>query len=296
MRVLVTGASGFVGGHLLRRLAPAHEVFALARATPRGGPSGVRWVEQDLTRPLDRARLPGAVDAVIHLAQSRLYKQFPESAGDIYEVNVGATFRLLDYAAAAGARRFVFTSSGGVYGLGSGRPFVETDPPDPPDFYLGTKCAAELLVRGYASALAPFIFRLFFPYGAGQPAGMLIPRLAGFVLRGEPILLQGEGGLRINPVYVGDVAEALARSLEFEGGGTFNLGGGEALSLREVGEAIGRALGREPVFAVEAGAHARSLLGDVTGLRTLLGVEPRRFSEGVAEVCREAARAHAGVR
>src|SRR5689334_14237315 len=119
MKLLVTGAHGFIGNHLIRELQNRHEVFALARKLPPQSTSGpTRWIEQDLNRPLDYARLPQRVDAIIHLAQSEFYKQFPERADDIFNVNTNSTFQLLEYGRKSGAEHFVFTSTVGVYGYG----------------------------------------------------------------------------------------------------------------------------------------------------------------------------------
>src|SRR5262245_61485639 len=117
MKIVLTGGTGFIGRNLLNHLCPRHEVFVLAR---RGSvwPSPARacWIEQDLARAVEVSRLPSPIDAVIHLAQSSLYKQFPDKAEDIFQINVESTFRLLEYARRASAKSFLFASTGGVYG------------------------------------------------------------------------------------------------------------------------------------------------------------------------------------
>jgi nucleoside-diphosphate-sugar epimerase len=289
MRVLVTGAAGFIGGHLIRSLRRGHEVFAVAKSRPRAAdaPEGVRWVEQDLSRPFDYSRLPESVDAVVHLAQSRFYKDFPARADDIYSVNVNGTFQLLEYARRAGAGHFICTSTGGLYGY-SYEKFVETDPVSPLNFYFSSKYIAELLTGNYQQFFNTAVLRLFFVYGTGQARTMLVPRLVRSVLSGEPVFLQGEQGMRTNPLYVGDAINALERALTLEGHHLINVGGPQVLSLREIGQIIGEHLGRAPSFVVGDGREPGNLIGDVTKMSALLG-EPRvAFSEGVAEVCREA--------
>ena len=72
MRILLTGASGFIGTPLLRTLAEQHQVHALSRRGPvAGAPDGVRWIEADLRDPGLAQRLPGELDVIVHLAQSR---------------------------------------------------------------------------------------------------------------------------------------------------------------------------------------------------------------------------------
>src|SRR5689334_9307811 len=116
MRVLVTGAAGFVGARLLRRLADHHEIFALARKRPPIQHAAVHWLIQDLAEPQWSVELPSKIDAVIHLAQSPHFRDFPAQATDIYSVSTMTTVRLLDWALRAGARSFVLGSTGGLYG------------------------------------------------------------------------------------------------------------------------------------------------------------------------------------
>ncbi len=288
MKILVTGATGFIGNHLVRKLQGAHEVFALTRGQPSpDGPNEVIWVEQNLSEPLDYSRLPQKLDVVIHLAQSKFYKDFPERAEDIFAVNVNSTFNLLEYARKAKAERFIFASTGGVYGY-SYEKFVETDPVSPLNFYFSSKYIAELLIGNYQQFFHTAVLRLFFAYGAGQARTMLVPSLVGSVLSDNPIVLYGTDGLRINPVHVGDVVEAIRQTLRLEGHHLINLGGPQVLSLREIGHIIGKRLGREPSFKVCDGQEPRDLVCDVTKMVALLGEPQVVFSEGVIEVCREA--------
>ena len=217
MRVLVTGANGFIGAHLVQELEARHEVIALARNAPTFTPSSsTRWIEHDLVEPLEAAPLPDAVDAVIHLAQSRHYKQFPERVGDIFAVNIDATLRLLEYARLAQAKTFVFASTGGVYGHSYER-FVETDPVSPLDFYLTSKYAAELLIANYKRFFRTIVLRFFFVYGPGQK-GMLIPNLLDKVRNGETVKIEGRG-LRINPIHVADAVQVFEPALALERSG-----------------------------------------------------------------------------
>lgn len=287
MKVLVTGAAGFVGSRLVGRLQSQHEVFAITgRRSPEDASSRAHWVEQDLTLPLDYSRLPDHVDVIIHLAQSRHYKQFPEQANDIFNVNVNSTFRLLNYAREVGAKKFIFTSTGGVYGT-SYEQFVETDPVSPLNFYLNSKYIAELLLGNYQQFFRTIVFRLFFVYGVGQAQTMLIPRLVRSVLSGVPVNLQGHEGIRINPVYIDDVVDALERSLSLEGNHLINIGGPQVLSLREISRIIGDQLGREPLFNISVNEDPGHLVGDVTKMRMLLGAPRVAFPEGITEVCQE---------
>jgi nucleoside-diphosphate-sugar epimerase len=269
VRIVLTGASGFIGGRLLRSLAARHEMVAVGRTPPAGG---VLHVEHDLARPLDRARLPERADAVVHLAQSRHYREFPERADDIFAVNVRSTFELLEYARGAGVRSFVFASTGGVYGY-SYEKLVETDPVNPLNFYLTSKHAAELLIGNYRRFFHTVVLRLFFVYGPGQTR-MLIPTLLERVLAGEPITVEGEPGLRINPIYVDDAVEVFRRALALERSDVFNVAGDEVVAIDELVRAMGRVVGREPEIRHADASHDGDLVGDNARMKAVLGVEP----------------------
>lgn len=285
MRVLITGASGFIGSHLCRKLLTQHQVFAVARRrTVDEGETGIRWIEADLTRSLDRATLPRNLDAIIHLAQSKFYREFPDQASDIFEVNTQSTFQLLEYGRVAGIKHFIYSSSGGVYGFRE-EGFEETDPVNTLNFYLSSKYCAELLMANYKPFFHTIVLRLFFVYGEGQSSSMLMPRLIRSVREGEPITLQGTDGIRINPTYVSDVVDAFERALSLDGSHLINVAGPEVLSLREIGQAIGKQLGREPIFDVQQDQEPGHLLANLTEMKRLLGGPRVVFSEGIARMC-----------
>jgi UDP-glucose 4-epimerase len=288
--VLITGAGGFVGSRLVAELASRHEVVGLAR---RAGPptEGVDWIEVDLSQPLDASRLPDRVDGIVHLAQSRRYREFPEGAGDVFAVNVASTVALLEYAREAGAQSFVFTSSGGVYGYSYER-FVEEDPVNPLNFYFGSKYSAELLIGNYGMLLNTVVLRPFFVYGAGQK-GMLVSNLVERVLRGETVTVEGDPGLHINPIHVDDAVRAFEPALTLGRSGLFNIAGDEVVTMTELVQLIGEVTGRTPSIAYGQAPSEGHLIGDNSAMKQVLGVEPlvslREGLYGVAEALSAAA-------
>jgi nucleoside-diphosphate-sugar epimerase len=251
VRVLVTGATGFVASHLVPALAATHEVVALGHEEsriPSGG--GIEPLVLDL-RTVQPSDLP-AVDAVVHLAQANV--PFPDGALDLHAVNTAATLALLEHARLCGASRFVFSSSASVYGLGD-RQWTEDDVPAASDFYAATKLAAERFVRAYAQFFGTTILRLVAPYGPGQ-RNRMIPRLIASVQEGRPITLNAEAKPRMNPIFVDDVVRVIDRALASGGDQLVNAAGDEAATIRQIAESIGRAIGATPVFeqgAAESG-------------------------------------------
>lgn len=287
-RILVTGASGFIGRHLVRTLAGPHTVFALTRtADQKPSDANARPVVQDLARPLEAAALPEAVDTVIHLAQSRHYKDFPERADDIFAVNVGGTFRLLEYARRAGARRFVLASSGGVYGTSYER-FVETDPVDPLNFYLSSKYSAELLTASYRPFFHTIVFRFFFVYGPGQ-TGMLVPGLLRRVQGGRQITIQGDPGIRVNPIHVRDAVRVFEPAMALQRPEVFNVAGDETVTITDLVRLMERAAGRRADVVHVPSDTRGDLAGDNQRMKNVLDVRPRvTLQEGLEEMARAA--------
>lgn len=272
MRILVTGATGFIGSRLVEELAGRHELYALARQPGSGRPD-VCWIEHDLAEPLDPRKLPEQVDAVVHLAQSRHYRQFPERASDVFDVNVQSTLRLLEYARQAGARCFLFASSGGIYGYSYER-LVESDPVNPLNFYLSSKYMAELLIANYEAFFRTIVFRFFFVFGPGQ-RGMLVPNLLEKVQAAEQIVIEGMPGLKINPIYVDDAVRAFEPALRLPHSGLFNVAGDETVTLTGLVGLIGEVAGRQPLVEHVPADSAGDLVGDNARMREVLGVSPR---------------------
>lgn len=284
MRILVTGGAGFVGGALVRRLMPDHELFCLVRKDGvLPDHPHVHSILQDLAAPLEPNRLPATLDAIIHLAQSRQFRKFPEQAQDIFKVNVDSTAQLLDYGRRAKARTFIFASSGGVCGY-QPRPIVETDFPEPNNFYLASKYASECLVNAYSDHFAAVVLRYFFVYGEGQ-RGMFMPGLVERVLKGEPVLVSGKAGITMNPVYVSDAVEATIRALDLPRQETINVAGAEITTILALAELIGHLAGRQPVYQHEPEKGPMKMVANIEKMKLTLGLVPEvALKDGVARL------------
>jgi UDP-glucose 4-epimerase len=279
-RVLVTGAAGLLGSRLVRRLvARGHDVTAVVRpgaaaSLPRG--QG-RVIERDL-RSWAGEEL-AATDALVYLAQSRRYREFPDGATEVLDVNVRGPLAFAENARRIGARQIIYASTGTVYAP-SFETLSETSPVEPEGFYGRSKACAERLLRSFEDTLDVKILRPFFLFGPGQRDSMTIPTVVGRVLRGEEVTLRprpGDAagadcdGLRFQWIDADDAAECVARLIDAPGSFTVNLAGDEASSIRGVAELAGREAGVEPRFAVSRESRQGDLLADNAALRARLG-------------------------
>jgi UDP-glucose 4-epimerase len=283
-KCLITGVTGLIGEQVVTLLDKKWEIYALVRKPTDLSPD-IQYIRCDLADEWSIEGFPKAVDAVIHLAQSEYFREFPIRGEHIFRVNVASTIRLLEYARKCKAQTFILASSGGIYGHGDeglkeDRP-VETK--GDLGFYLGTKLCAELMSENYSSFMNILILRFFFVYGPGQRTTMLIPRLVKAVKEERPIILHGREGLKINPIYVTDAASAVYRSLELPGSQKINIAGQEILSLKQIGQEIGEVLNREPIFELKENIKPQHLVGDIRKMTHVLGPPVVRFREGIAK-------------
>jgi UDP-glucose 4-epimerase len=287
-RILITGASGLVGSAVIRDWSAEHQLFAVSRcALPPA--NSVTTILADLAASWSVNDLPGRIDAVIHLAQSNHWQDFPRAALDMFAVNVAATTTLLDYAATAGATHFVLASTGGLYGS-SAQPITEASPlsyaDGPLEYYFATKRAAETLALSYRNRFCVSIVRPFFVYGAGQRLPKLIPRLIDNVRSGTAIRVRGESGTMLNPVHVDDAVKVLAACLTQQHQGIVNIGGGQVTSIRSMATRIGQLLGTAPQFESEPGL-ADGFVTDTAQMRALTKSDPIGFDDGIARLLKQ---------
>ena len=229
--------------------------------------------------------LPKEIDAVIHLAQSSNYRNFPNEALDVYKVNVDATAKLIDYAYKAGAERFIFASTGGLY-AGGDSPCSEQTPILPIhelNYHFSSKLSGEALIAPYSSLMNIINIRPFFIYGPGQRRSMLMPRLYDFLASGAAIELQGENGIKINPIHVADASAVINAALSYEGSATFNMAGPGVLSIKEICQAMAKHIAVEPRFKFLQ-EKSRDLVADISLMKRLLHVPQKRFIDYVADV------------
>lgn len=228
-RILVTGATGFLGAHLIPRLVGrGHEVRGLARGVPpppgQAADLEVEWWTADVTDPADLIGAAGECDRVIHLAGSFV----PDSEQGAGRVHLEGTQNVLREAEDAGVERFVYVSALGA------RPTGE-------EFYR-SKFRAEEEVR--RAAVEGLVFRPAVVYGPGDHLTSWLRA----VLQSYPVFpLFGAGDFRLQPVAIEDVVDALCQAVERPGfeEDTFELAGPRPLDLEEVVRAVGEAVGAE---------------------------------------------------
>lgn len=243
MRVLVTGASGHVGGAVATRLAGAgHEVVGLSRRT--AGAAGVsQLLSADLGGDgvLERLAAERPCEAVVHSAAET---DLDPHAPGVVMTNCLGTQRVVALAERWSCAQMVFVSSVPVIGRPRQLPVTEEHPLDPPTAYHASKLFGERLTelagrRGMAAAS----LRLTSPVGPGTPPGTILGVFVRRALAGEPLEVAGNGTRAQDYVDVRDVADGVLACLESRSGGVFNIARGEPVANAELAGACVAALG-----------------------------------------------------
>ena len=299
MRVLVTGAAGFIGSHVCRRLvADGHEVVGFDDLSDgtlenlRDVPQ-VRLVEADLRHEETVGKAAIGCDVILHKAAMKSVPRsvrLPEATTD---VNVRGTLNVLLAAREEGAS-VVFASSSSVYGDQETFPVREDMEPRPRSPYAATKLAGEALCRSWwhSYSVPAVSFRYFNVYGPGQdPASeyaAVIPRFTVACLRGEPPVIYGDGEQARDFTYIDDVVEAnllAARAPERAAGRVLNVAGGrKPTSVNRLLEMIAAEIGVEPEPVLEPPREGDIRLSeaDVSLAGELIGYMPRvAIDEGI---------------
>ncbi len=307
-RILVTGAAGFIGSHVVERLLergqgvigldnlddfydPAIKRRNLARALDA---SAFDLVEGDIrdARVLDS--LPDDVSLIIHLAARAGVRPSIEQPLLYQDVNVRGTQELLEYARRSGVRRFIFGSSSSVYGNAERVPFSEDDPVGRPiSPYAATKRAGELICHTYHHlfGLGIVALRFFTVYGARQRPDLAIHKFTRLMAAGEPIQQYGDGTTQRDYTHVRDILQGVEGALSYlerepEAFEIINLGESRTVELSRLIELIADALGVEPRIErlpPQPGDVERTY-ADIAKARRLLGYDPViPIEEGIPE-------------
>jgi nucleoside-diphosphate-sugar epimerase len=290
VKVLVTGAAGFIGSHLCRRLvADGHEVVGLDDLSAASGANleGVdaRLIEGDLRDADTVTRAAAGAEVVFHEAA---LKSVPRSMAEplaFLEVNVLGTLHVLESARAAGAG-VVFASSSSVYGDQDRYPVTEAMTPRPRSPYAASKLAGEAYCRAWCEGygVPTVALRYLNVYGPGQdPASeyaSVIPRFVRACLEGTRPVIHGDGEQARDFTYIDDVVEAnllAARMPEAARGEAFNIGGGRTpTSINELLAIVAAEAGADPdpVHEPPREGDIRVSHADVTKAREVLGYVP----------------------
>ncbi len=307
MRILITGAAGFLGSHLCDRLlAEGHEVIGMDNFIT-GSPDNIAHLADNQRFSFQRHDVSnyifvaGKVDAVMHFASPASpnpQSPFSFASLPIQTMKAGAlgTHNTLGVAKAHGAR-YMLASTSEIYGDPLEHPQKEsywghTDPVGPRSMYDEAKRFAEALSMAYhrTHAVDTRIVRIFNTYGARMllEDGRVVPNFIQQALHGEPLTVYGDGSQTRSFCYVDDLVEGIHRLLISDYHEPVNLGNPVEMSILEFAETINRITGNKAGIIYKPddrlGSDPQRRQPDITRARTVLGWEPKvSLEEGIGK-------------
>ncbi|MHB8528928.1 MAG: NAD-dependent epimerase/dehydratase family protein [Caulobacteraceae bacterium] len=322
MRLLLTGAAGFIGFHLARRLlADGHRIVGvdgltdyygvglkrdrLAILEAREGFAFAEVMLEDMAE-LERAAADAAPEAIVHLAAQAGVSYSIEAPRRYAEANLTGTFNVMEIARQAKVGHFLLASTSSVYGANTAMPFSEADKADYPlSFYAATKKAGEAMSHAYAHlwGLPTTALRFFTVYGPWGRPDMAPFKFVEAIRAGTPIDVNNRGAMSRDFTFIDDLIEGLVRLIasppragEPVAGAAdslspvgpwrvVNIGAGAPTDLLAFIETIERAVGRtiERNWRPMPAGEVERTFADCSLLQALTGYRPATgIAEGVA--------------
>ena len=307
MKVLITGGTGFIGGHLAEHILESEKdtrVVLLSR--PDGNTTKetmyylfkkfgerIRFAKVDVRDYKGLREIIKSVDVVYHLAAQPNPDMSIIDPRATFEINIIGTVNTLEACLESpSVERVIVQSSSEVYGDPVYTPVDENHPLNPTHPYSASKLAADRLSYSYFKTygLPVIIARPFNAYGPRQRPPAVIPSFIERILEGRPVIIYGDGKQARDYVYVKDVASGLYLLMRKGGvGEVYNFATGKAISIIEIAQKIANLLGKELKIIRRPGrpTEPRALVGDYSKARRELGWEPRySFDDGLKETVR----------
>jgi len=295
-RVLVTGGAGFIGSHVAERFARegyrVRVLDDLSSGTVDNCDADWELLRASVCDPAAVEEATRQADVVVHLAAFTSVPESFERFRDCYHTNVFGTLNLLEACRSNAVRKLVFASSSAVYAELPDAPKGEDDCPEPISPYAVSKLEGEHLLDAYQRihALESVALRFFNVYGPRQAAdsnyAAAVPIFTERGLRGQPLMIYGDGRQTRDFVFVADVADAVFRASRPGPLGVFNVGSGEGLSVRELADTIAAltALAADHRFEPPRPGDVRSSTADVRRVTKSVGWSPSHsFAKGLEQ-------------
>lgn len=280
MRLLITGARGFLGQHVLSCLGAEQGGYALTQMKPTpkcvGLAPNMQWIRGDILHPQTFNSKVDALDAVIHLASISKAASDLED-GRLLETNTIGTLNMLKLAREKGASSFIFASSAAVYGDKKRLPIRETSLGRPVSIYGLSKMIGEQMCHFFTlnHSLSTICLRISNMYGPGQGTNFVISDLIRKSLKQKIVEAMNPASTR-DFIYVHDVAEAVARCLSAISRGfeVINIGSGTETSVRKISQLIAKFSGRKIVFKSNYKHDTRRSVLDIGKASRILAWKP----------------------
>ncbi len=297
MKILITGVNGFIGQRLASKLLnKGHTVVGIGREEESKIPNIAAYYTGSV---LDKKIVERAIvnaDAVVHLAAITSHEEIVNKKEETERINFLGTKNVLDVFSKSKARKFLYASTGKVYGKITYLPIDEKHPINPRNILGKSKLEVEKLIKIYDSKEKEFIiFRIFNVYGQGQNENFLIPTILKQLSNGEKEIVLGDIEAKRDYVYIDDLVNAFVLGLEQKvsaGVSIYNICTGVSTSASEIVDLIGQIKGLKIKIKVNSSLirkdESKEEYGTFDKAKKELGWQPEiNLEEGLGKLCKQ---------
>jgi nucleoside-diphosphate-sugar epimerase len=294
--LLITGATGFIGSHLVDYLSSAKDRTSIIAVDNFYHSSQqnidrvlrnekVDFIEADVNHLDNVLKNESSVDCIIHLSA---LVSVPFSFRDpqtTHNYNVNGFLKILEIARAKNVRKVIYASSSAIYGNSENQLLSEQDQPDPASPYAASKLLNEYYARKYFEwyGVSSIGLRFFNVFGPGQvadsPYSGVISIFREKMMKDQPVEIFGSGDQVRDFIYVGDIIKAISKCLQLKNGTSevFNLGTGTPTSINKLFRTMSDLTGysKDPVYQEVREGDIHHSRADISKIKTSLGFEPK---------------------
>ena len=285
MKILITGGTGFLGKKILEKKSE-HEFFIISRNKLNFNVQcPVNVIRCDLSEEINERLLPSKLDGIIHLVQSLNYKNFPNSANEIFNINVSSTAFFLEYARKCKANFFINASTGSIYSPSKKLVNEKVLPNVSGNFYAASKLASEQLVNAYSNYFNVVNLRFYGLYGPNLQKDKFLFKIINQMRNKKTIILNNSSleKTKFQFTYVDDAVKVLNCAISDKWNGTTNIASDEIISLNTILNEISKRLDVKPVIKLNKIYKNNFFLADITRLKQLMPhIKFTKFQEGIS--------------
>ncbi len=276
--ILVTGINGFIGSHFAQKNFKKFNLYGIVR-NDKKKIKGVKYLKiKNFYSKINKK-----IDFIIHLAQSKNYKKFPNRSKDIFNSNIKLTAEILEFARLNKIKKFIYLSTGNVYENTKKNTINEKTniKLNKIDFYSASKISSELLIKSYKNFFDIIILRIFFPFGINQNENMFIPNIIKKVKKNEKIIINNN--LKFNPIYIDDLIKYIEKSFTLNGLNCINLAGKENINIEKLIRIISKILNKK-LIVKKTSTKSDNFISQIKFAKKKLFTPKISVSEGILNI------------
>lgn len=279
--ILITGVNGFIGSNFAEKNFKKYNLYGVVKKNKKKI-KGVKY----LNIKNFNSKIYKNIDLILHFAQSKNYKNFPNKSKDIFNSNIKFTSEILEFARINKIKKFIYLSSGSVYeNLTKSKINEKTNLKlNKIDFYTATKISSELMIKSYKNFFDIVILRIFFPYGNKQNENMLIPSLVNKVKRNENIIINNN--LKFNPIYIDDLIKSIEKSFFLKGFNQLNIAGNEKTNIQKLIKIISKVF-KKNVNIKKISQKSDNYISEIKLAKKKLFVPKTPISQGILNLSKK---------